>query len=170
MLDLGPASFGGHVRVRCALGHDAVQSRSLEAIEPIASHGEPFGHDTVETGSFEPAEPVFGALGVRSGGRQVDRRGGVAQRRLQEPPPLTLRGRAKVSVIEGEQVPGDERRRRLCRQQLHPRCGRMDAQQQRVEIEAVRTGNHNFAVKDAALREGGHERRRQFREVAVEGL
>ena len=44
----------------------------------------------------------------------------------------------------------------------------MDAQQQRVEVQAVRAGDDYFAIQDAALGQRRAQGRRQLREVAVE--
>ena len=64
--------------------------------------------------------------------------GAASAEHLLEPlAPLGERRLAQVLVAEREQVPGDERGRRLRGEQLHPRRGRMDAQEQRLEVEAA---------------------------------
>ena len=73
-------------------------------------------------------------------------------------------------VAEREQVPGDERRRRLGGEHLDPRRRRVDPEQQRLELELAVARDDDLAVEDAALRQRGLERLRELREVAVERL
>ncbi len=110
---------------------------------------------------------------VRVGGRrrEVDRR----RRRRSAPsssvPPLAQRRVEQRAVVEGEEVEGDERGRRLARQPPHPRLGRVDALLQGVEVEAVaaaRRRHHDLAVDDAASGSGRLERLDQLGEVARE--
>ena len=78
---------------------------------------------------------------------------------------LRLGHRPQVVVAEGQQVPGDEARRRLGGEHPNPRLGRMDAQEQGVEIEpAVAAGDDHLAVEDATLWQRGPERRAELRE------
>jgi len=46
----------------------------------------------------------------------------------------------------------------------------VDAQQQRLKVKAVWPGNDDLAIEHAALGQVRLERRRQLREVAIEGL
>ena len=73
-------------------------------------------------------------------------------------------------VVERQQVEGDERRRRLGGEPAHARLGRVDALQQRVEVEtAIVRGRHDdLAVDDAALRQRREQRVEQLGEVAGE--
>ena len=125
------------------------------------------GHDAVEPGALEAAEPVFSERAILRGRRKVHRRHGSIEGPLETFPPSRQRRLAQVLVAECEQVPGDVRGRGLLGQKLHSRLGRVDAQQQRLEVEPVRTDDHNLAVDDAALRQGGEERLDELREIAV---
>ncbi len=79
--------------------------------------------------------------------------------------------RAQVLVAEGEEVPGHERGGRLGRQHPDPRLGRVDPEQEGVEVEmAGRTGDDHLAVDHAPFGQGRPERRGELREVAVERL
>ena len=73
-------------------------------------------------------------------------------------------------VVEGEQVEGDERGRRLGRQAADARLGGVDALQQGVEVEAaiIGSGHDDLAVDDASLRQRCQQRRQQLGEVAGE--
>src|SRR5207248_10981722 len=57
---------------------------------------------------------------------------------------------------------------RLRGEQLHPRSGRVDAEQERLEIEAARAGDDDLAVEDAAGGNLASGRLAELREVAVE--
>ena len=70
---------------------------------------------------------------------------------------------AQVVVALGEQVEGDERRRRLLREHRDARRRRMDAQRQQVEVEAVLGGDHDLTVDDARARAGGRAAGRRAR-------
>jgi hypothetical protein len=100
----------------------------------------------------------------------VDRRRGLAKKHLQELAALALGSGAEVAVVEGEQIPGHVAGGRLGREQLDPRRRGVDAQQQRVEVQAARPGDHHLPVQDAAWWQCGAQRGREFGEVAVERL
>src|SRR5207248_4937020 len=57
---------------------------------------------------------------------------------------------------------------RLRGEQLHPRSGRVDAEQERLEIEAARAGDDDLGVEDAAGGNLASERLAELREVAGE--
>ena len=100
----------------------------------------------------------------------MDRRLHARERGFETGAPLALRHLAQVLVAERQQVPRDEARRRLGGQHVHPRRGRVDAQQQRLEVERPVPGDDDLAVEDAPLRERRPERLGELREVAIERL
>ena len=170
-----PDVGAGTVLVPAEAGDDAVGGPLVLDLEhrPLArlvGSIESLRDDAVETGALEPLEPVRGGGAIAGGRRQVDRRLGGAEDHLESRPPLALRDRAQVLVAERQQVPGDEARRRLLGQHLDPRRGRVDAQQERLELERAVARDDDLAVEDAPLGERGPERVGQFREVAVERL
>src|SRR6185437_7068692 len=75
-----------------------------------------------------------------------------------------------VLIVEREQIPGDERGRRLLGEHAHARLRRMDAQQERLELQASVSGDDDLAVEDRALRQRRPDRRLELREVSVERL
>ena len=78
---------------------------------------------------------------------------------------------AQVLVAQREQVPGHERGRRLRGEQLHARRGGMDAQQQRLEVEA-RAAPRSRSRRRATQRAGSAAAsgRDELGEVAVHRL
>ena len=130
MLDLDQRALVGRVRVAESLGDDAV-----------------------EAGAFELGEPVVGRRQRRSStgtGTPAARRPRVAASASMT---LTERTIEQCVVVECQQVEGDERGRRLGGQPAHPRLGRVDALQQRVEVETtvVVGRDDDLAVDDAAM-------------------
>ena len=130
---------------------------------------ERLGHDAVETGALEAVEPVVGDRPI--GGRRREVHDVVPGDRSDER--RTPRGHRLVeerAVVEREQVERDERSRRLGGQPVDPRLGRVDALQQRVEVEPVtaRVGDDDLAVDDAALGQRVAERIEELGEVAAE--
>ena len=134
------------------------------------------GDDAVETRTLEPSEPVGGDDGVRRDGRQVDRRDRAGHRDLEQAATLGERSIAEVVGIEREQVPRDERRRRLAPEHGDPRRGGVDPLEERVEVEHDRRAGRgsprddDLAVDHASLRQAADERLGQLGEVAVERL
>ena len=166
----------GPVLVPAEAGHDAVGRALVLDLEhrPLARlvRGvEPLGDDPVEPGALEPVEPV-GRLGPVAGRRgQVDRRLGRPEDRLEPGAPLSLLDRPEVLVPERQEVPRHEAGRRLGRQHPDPRFGRVDPEQERVEVERpVGPRDHDLAVEDAAFGERRAERLTELGEVAVERL
>ena len=123
-----------------AVGRALVLDLEHRPLARLVGSVESLGDDPVETGALEPLEPVRGGRAIAGRRGQVDRRLGGPEDRLQSSPSLALRDLAQVLVAEREQVPGDEARRRLLGQHLDPRRGRVDAQQQRLELRARRRG------------------------------
>ena len=146
-------------------GHDAVGGALVLELEhrPLArlvGRVEALGDDAVEARPFEPVEPVHRLGPIERGRGQVDRRRGCGQDRLEPAASLRLGHRPQVVVAEGEQIPGDEARRRFGGEHPNARLGRMDAQEQGVEIEpAVGAGDDHLAVEDATLWQRRPERR-----------
>ena len=115
----------GPVLVPAEAGDDAVRGALVLDLEhrPLArlvARVELLGHDAVEAGALEPVEPVGGQPAIGRRRREVDRRSGLAEHRLEPRPPLALGDLAQVLVAEGQQVPRHERRRRLAGQHLDP--------------------------------------------------
>ena len=94
----------------------------------------------------------------------------VPEHGLEAGSPLTLGRLAQVLVADGEQVPRHERRRRLGRQHLHSRSGRVDPQQEQFELQRAVAFNDDLAVQNASVGERRPERIRELREVAIERL
>src|SRR4051812_33990562 len=115
-------------------------------------------------------EPVLGERAVARGGGEVHRRPGGAQRILEALAPFGERRLAQIVVAVREEVPRYERCRRLLGQQLHARGGRMDAQEERFEVEPRGADDDDLAVDDAALRQVGEQRLDELGEVAVQRL
>ena len=106
-------------------------------------------------------------------GREVDRLGWVGDDPLEARPALGERALAEVVVAIGEAVEGDERGRRFRGEHPDARLGRMDADEQRVEVEAaLGTGDDDLAVERRTARRAaqGQERRVELGEVAVQRL
>ena len=162
---LVPAEPGDH-----AIGRALVLDLEHRPLARLVRRIEALGDDAVEAGALEPVEPVGGRRPVARRGRQVDRRGRLAQDRLEAGAALGLRHVAEVLVAERQQVPGDERRGRFGGQHVDPRRRRVDAQQQRLEVERAVAGDDDLAVEHAALGQRGAQRVGQLREVAVERL
>ena len=165
----------GPVLVPAEASHDTV-GRSLvldlehRALAGLIGSIEPLGDHPVEAGALEAIEPVPGGRAVAGRGCQVDRGFGAGQRDLEAGPALPLGHRSQILVVDRQQVPGDEARRRLGRQHADPRFGRVDAKQQGPEIERAVAGDDDLAIEHAALRERCAERCGKLRKVAVEGL
>ena len=87
------------------------------------------------------------------GWRQVNRRLHTGHSLFDRRPPLALRPVAQVVVAQRQQIQRDERRRRLRGEHRDARLGRVDAQQQRLKVEAVVVGDDDLAIHDAAWRQ-----------------
>ena len=81
----------------------------------------------------------------------------MCQQSLEACAPLVLRLGAQISPVDGNEIECHERRRRLRRQLRHARRRGMKPHLQRVEIEAVGCRDHDLAVDDAAVRQGGEK-------------
>jgi hypothetical protein len=100
----------------------------------------------------------------------VDGRLDAPEDRLEACPALTLRRGAEVLVVQREQVPADEAGRRLRGEHLHPGSGRMNTQQEGLEVQLALPRDHDLAIDDATGREGRPDRIGELREVAVQRL
>jgi hypothetical protein len=106
------------------------------------------GDDAVQPGALELLEPALRGLRVLGDRRDVHRLGD-GDDLLQPGPPLRERGLQQRLVADREQVEGDEGRRRLLGQQVDPRLRRVDALQQRLEVQPVAVGDDDLAVDHA---------------------
>ena len=136
-----------------AVGGARVLDLDHRALARLIGERVGLGHDAVEPGALEALEPVGGDRAVARRRREVDRRLDAGEGLLEARAPLGLRAIAQVLVAEREQVPRDERRRLLRGEHLHARCGGMDAEEQRLEVEPPSVRDHDLAVEDAAIGE-----------------
>ena len=143
---LVPAKTGHH-----AIGRALVLHLDHRALAGAIGLVEPLGHHAVEPGSLEATEPVLGQRVIARGRRQVHGRGGACHHVLEALAALGERRLPQVFIAQREQVPRHERRRRLRGQQPDPRSGGMDAQQQRLEVEAAGADDDDLAVEDTPL-------------------
>src|SRR5437762_10257180 len=74
---------------------------------------------------------------------------------------------AKIAIFATKQIEEHKRRWSLFRQKIHPRCGGMEAQLQRIKIEFIILNNDNLSVENAAYRQGGAKRLQQFGKVSI---
>jgi hypothetical protein len=81
---------------------------------------------------------------------------------------LVHRQFAKIASVDREQIERDKRRRRLLRELGDAGGGGMQAELERVEVEAARSGNHDLAIDDAAGRQRGEQRLVQLGKIAIE--
>ena len=81
-----------------------------------------------------------------------------------------LRRRHGVAAARSQEVEGHERRRRRLGELGHARRRGMQTQLQRVEVETVGCGNHDFAVDHRASRQLLEQRLVHVGEIAVERL
>src|SRR6266498_3839345 len=82
-------------------------------------------------------------------------------------PPRRERYLAQVLAVQRQEVPGDVGCRRLLGQQFHARRGRMDAQEQRLEVEPPFPDDDDLAVEDTACGERRTQRLNELGEVPV---
>lgn len=69
-----------------------------------------------------------------------------------------------------EKIKEDHGSRRLSREKLHARCRWMEPQLQRVEIQALRSGNYDLAIQNAMERQLLPEGINQLRKVPIQRL
>ena len=124
-------------------GHHAVGGATVldldeGALVGCVRIGEALGDDAVETGTLELDEPAAGDVDVGRARAEVDGHAG-RDPQLGDQPLVTggERGVEQHLVADRQQVEGHERRRRLGGEPVDARHGRMDALQQRVEVEAA---------------------------------
>ena len=154
-------------------GDDAVRRApvlDLEhgALARLVGAGLVLRHYSVQSCALEALEPVAGAAAVGGNRRQVQRWPCGAQHLLQVGPAVGERDARQVPLRQAQQVPRHQRRRRPRREHGDPRRRGVDAELQRLELQAVGAGDHQLAVNDAALRELLQQRLDQLGEVAVQ--
>src|SRR5437868_4740851 len=103
-------------------------------------------HDAVEAGSFEALEPVVGGGAIARGRRQMQRRFCVLQDSLERGSAHLERLAPQVAIAFAKNVEEHHRGGDLLRQCLHPRCCRMQAKLQRLEVEGAVARDYDFAV------------------------
>jgi hypothetical protein len=150
---------------------DAVRRARVLDLEHRALVGgvravERLGDDAVEPGALEHGEPLAGRGRVAGHRREVHGRPGVGQQLLEPVAPLRLRDLHQRLAVHRQQVEGDERRGRRLGEHPHAAVGRVDALQQRLEVEADLAGDDDLAVDDAPGRQVGAHGLDDLREVA----
>jgi hypothetical protein len=128
------------------------------------------GHDTVQTRAFEAVEPVQRQRPVGRGRRQVHRRPDTRQQLLQPLAAIAQRHLAQIAIALCQQIPQHDRRRRLLGQHRHARSGRVDPLQESVEVQPARPGDDDLAVQDSRPRQRRLQRRQHLGEVPVQRL
>ena len=131
---------------------------------------EGLGDDAVEARALEVLEPLGGGVAVGGGRREVDRRLGLLERRLETGPALAERLAAQVVSPSASRSNATNAGGRLLGEHRDARLRRVDAQREAVEVEPVLGGDHHLAVDDAALGQVGLQRLEQIGEVAGERL
>ncbi len=167
---LGAAVFGALVPAKAgddAVGGARVLDLQHRPLARLVGRGERLGDDAVEAGAFELAQPRRRDVALARRRREVKRR-----RRAGEQPSSAARRssceRSAGSGHRGEQVEGDERRRRRARELGDARRRRMQPLLQGVEVEPVGADDDDLAVDDAAGRQPREQRLAQLGEVAIE--
>jgi hypothetical protein len=126
------------------------------------------GDHPIETGALELLEPPDRGRPVSRHGGQVEGWPRAGQQDFEAGAALALRRLHQALTIGGEQVERHERRGRLLRQLRHPRGRGMQPELERIEIEPVRRGDHDFPVDHTVSRQLFQERVVQIGEIAVE--
>ena len=149
------------VLVPAEAGDDAVRRALVldlehRALARLVRRVEALGDDAVEPGALEPIEPVGGGRPVAGRRRQVDRRlrlaeHGLEPRRGARPAGPSRRSSSpSASRSQATKLAGD------CAASIFdPRRGRVDAQQERLEVERAVARDDDLAVEHAALGQSG---------------
>ena len=111
-----------------------------DALVGLIDAGDGFGDNAVETSAFEAAEPVDGTLRSRVAGVMWMGGAAVASSDSSSARRFSKGSLAEVVFAFAEQVEEDEGGGRLLGEQLDARGGGMDAELERVEIEAAFCG------------------------------
>ena len=130
---------------------------------------EALGDDPVEAGPLEAGEPVGRERAVLRRRGEVETRDAGLDAGGQLATALGERALAQVVVVDGEEVPGDVARRRPRREQPHAGLGRVDPEEEGVEVEAAGSSDDDLAIDHGPLGEGRPKRRLELGEVAVQG-
>ena len=140
-------------------------ARRVRIVEPLRDH-------SVDPG--EPArEPALRLRAVARRGREPDARTGEVPRRERLERATAHREGVlgeRVPVLVHEQVEREQRRGAFARQLAHATLGRMDAEEQRLELEAALHRHDELAVEHAAAHRERGDRLRDLGEVARERL
>jgi hypothetical protein len=131
---------------------------------------EALGHHAVEPGALEPREPVGGHGAVDGRRREEHPRVAAGDGSLEQGAALVEPCPAHVPVLQGEEVEEHHAGRALPRQHPHSRGRGVDAEQERLEVEAPLAGDDDLAVHHAPPGEVLQQRGLQLREVAVQRL
>ena len=133
-LALSYASETGHHAIAIALVFHLEHHALVRLVE---SRGR-LGHDAVETRAFEAAKPIGRDARFAGCGSQVERRRRGRKAAFPVCSRRALKGFApQIAVSFAKQIEKDDGCRRLLRQKLHPRRGRMNAELERLEVETA---------------------------------
>src|ERR1700733_3443213 len=107
-------------------------------------------HDPVKTGALEAVKPVRRDICFVCCRRDVNRRRGRGEQRLQRRTPGFGWPTGQIAISLAKQVKEDHGRRCLLGEQLYPGCSWMNAQLECFKIQTTLCGDYNFAVEYAA--------------------
>ena len=127
---LVPAESGDNA-IAVALVLDLEHDAPVRLIDAVLR----FCHHAVEARTLEAPEPIGGRGAVARRGRDVERRRGVGEHRLELGAPLRKWGTAQIVIVLAEHVEEHDRGRRLTSECFHARRGRVQSQLQGLEIE-----------------------------------
>jgi hypothetical protein len=129
-----------------------------------------FRDHAVETRSLEALEPVGGSGAIVGGRSEMDRRIGPLEQRLECSTPLAEGSAAEVAISLAEQVEEHHRCGSFAGQLRHARRRGMEAKLERLEVETSVAHDDDLSVQHAALRELCLQRIDELGEVALERL
>jgi hypothetical protein len=148
------------------LGLDLDHDAAVRLVEKVTR----LGDDAVHAVADELLEPALRRPHVGGDRRQQQRRREVLEQRLEPSPSLGERRLHQVVVAVGEEVEGDERRRRLDPQTLDARPRRMHPLQERAEVRARPGADDDLAVEHEAAGGGVRHGVDELREVPAEAV
>jgi hypothetical protein len=141
-----------------AVGRSLVLDLDHRAATRLVRHVGTLGDDAVDARALEAVEPAGGAGRVVGRRREEERRREAAEERLQAPPALVERPVAQVLLGQCEQIEDDEGGGCLETEPLDARGRRVEAREERLEVEAGAARDDQLAVEHEA-RLGRREQR-----------